>query len=113
MPVWTGTKKGLCAECIQALGVDVTYTVAKKWCKNHYGQEVSEPQFYTVRRIMTDALQAVSNPEQRPAPWSAKVQAKFTQDAPTKNSIADLVKATKALVDKLGKEEAKNLIDAL
>lgn len=109
MPAWTGTKKDLCAECIQALGLDATYTAAKKWCKNRYGQEISEPQFYTVRRRIADLVAA------KPAIGGAVLQqAEQLVAVPAKDSsIVALVKATKALVDKLGKEEAKNLIDAL
>jgi hypothetical protein len=115
--VWTKTKRELCATCIEALGLDVTFSAAQKWCRNRYNQNISEPQFYTVRRSLQDAVDAAEARQPKPTAVSptAEVLARIPSAtaAPSKDSIADLVKATKALVDKLGKEEAKNLIDAL
>lgn len=37
MPAWIGTKKELCRQCIQTIGLDATYNAARKWCRKQYG----------------------------------------------------------------------------
>jgi len=89
------------------------------WCRKQYGADISEPQFYTVRRSLQDAAgqprptigsQVASAVLER----AEKVAAPALAAPPAKESLADLIRATRTLVDKLGgKEEAKSVIDAL
>lgn len=122
MAIWHGTKKELCKVCIETIGVDATYTEVRKWCKQH-GSDISESQFYTVRHEVRRSIQdaaildeadAVPKPSIASAVLQRAEQLSPSAVATLENdSIVDLVRATKKLVDKLGKEEAKNLIDAL
>ena len=120
---WSGSKRELLALCIKTLGLDTTFATAKKWAMSKYKMEVGEPQFYTVRREMQDAakpaspiVQAVLDrmPPGVITPEVAAAAARAAAIEPASaNGIAVLVKTARALVEKLGKEEAKSLIDAI
>jgi hypothetical protein len=124
-----GEKKKITEQAIRTLGFDATFASVKKWIKARHNCDIHESKFYPIRREMQAkhkpptasigstvhkavlermAEVGVVKPAEQP---SNSIQARAYLFEP--NGIIALVKTAKALVEKLGKEEAKSLIDAL
>jgi hypothetical protein len=95
-----GHKKLLVRQCLNELSIETSFAQAKKWFMKNHKLKLADATFYHVRKDMQ--LEA-ANSVPAPKP-SIRVQV---------HSIVDLVKTAKELVDKLGKDEVRKLIDLL
>jgi len=106
-----GDKTKYVQEAILALGktdpAKVTLQEANTWIKKQYGVSylATDSVFYNMRKRLS---QGVEFPETRP-PIKDLVAAGTTVQP--ENGIAALVRQLKQIVDKVGKDEAKQLID--
>jgi len=105
-----GEKTKCIREAISALGLQAGRSDAQAWLKQKYGwDDVAESTFYNVRRemMLTNRFaEAPSIASLTDSPVSA-------DNAPAKGGIVALIRQLKQIVSKVGKEEAKELIDIL
>jgi len=102
-----GRKKLLVRECLTELGVEASFGAAKKWFMKNHKLTLADATFYHVRKDMQMERQAVQ-------PLPSKLPQFITPLPPKpRTNVLDVVKNVKELIDKLGKEEAKKLIDLL
>jgi hypothetical protein len=98
------SKKECIYEAINELGSDATFLEVKSWVQKNYGATITDPPFYSAR----------TKYRKTKAEEAAKEAANgVAQAEKQKEQILDLVKVAKSLVEKLGKENAKALIDCL
>lgn len=100
-----GHKKALVRQCLNELGVEASFGQAKKWFKN-YKLTLADATFYHVRQDMQREKIAAPHPV-------VSVLQKLPTIREKISGVVDLVKTAKELVDKLGKEEVRKLIDLL
>ena len=136
-----GHKRKYVREALEALGLDATKGQAAQWLEKKYGTTVGDPTFYDTRKQMQQqaghrgpkdqagqapapkaaapakaAKRPVKAPSaaSKPTPVVATPQASARAEGPMPgNGVAALVTTAKGLVERLGKAEAKRLIDAL
>lgn len=102
-----GHKKALVRQCLNELGVGASLGKAKKWFMRNHKLTLADATFYHVRqdmqreKIAVPTYPVVSVPQKLPT-----IHEKIS-------GVVDLVKTAKELVDKLGKEEVRKLIDLL
>ena len=130
-----GTKKGYAREALEDLGISTTYAPARAWVQKKYGVDLAEPTFYVVRKEMQQEAQSQGGTapakvsESRTAAPTAPAKAKSAAPKSQKparggaaasagasaqeEGVAEMVLKAKDLIERLGKEEAKRLIDAL
>lgn len=98
-----GQKKVLVRQCLNELGVEANFGAAKKWFKKNHGLSLADATFYHVRQDMQREKRQAYLPHPATIAKIGLVDIK----------IVDVVKSAKELIDKLGKEDAKKLIDLL
>ncbi len=132
MPLNKGDRTKWVREAITALAVDgkielVNRQQAQKWLKEKYGKEaaeVAESTFYNIRRAMLQGRAVpVANGNRPPIATLVAEQQQERAHHPvipppqvlvsTQGGIVALVKQLKQIVDKLGKNETKELVDVL
>ena len=93
-------------EAINALGLDCTYHKAQEWLNKKYGKKLvySESTYYSIRRLMKLDQEKKSRPS---------ISSLVDNPPIEQNGIATLVAQLKIVVTKIGKNEAKQLIDVL
>lgn len=99
-----GQKKLLVRQCLNELGVEATFGAAKKWFKKNHNLTLADATFYHVRKDMQGETAAAKTPPK---------QASKPFVSPEVQGIVEVVLAAQKLVDKLGKEEVRKLIDLL
>ena len=118
-------------ETINHLGVNCTYNQAKRHVQTQYGWELQEHNFYPVRTAIREQQQhhpqdtnmaTTTNRTGNNGPLTAPEGVRTEERAPAEpapitqedtGGIIALVKAGKLLVEKMGKEKARELIDTL
>jgi hypothetical protein len=105
LPVPKGQKKLLVRQCLNELGVETSFGMAKKWFMKNHKLTLADATFYHVRKDMRGETAAAKTapPKQVSKPFVS----------PLDFSIVEVVLAAQKLVDKLGKEEVRKLIDLL
>lgn len=142
-PSQSSSKTQYVRDALNELGLDANFAETAKWVKNKHGVEIPDPIFYTTRKEMrrlaqTDAASSATGAEAdstaaaaepKPAAAKASKSARSAQKKKTariakkpapvaaapksSENVADLVYKAQALVQHLGKDEAKKLIDVL
>jgi hypothetical protein len=95
-----GEKRQTVRKCIEELGLQVTYGAAKRWFKKNYQATLADATFYHVRQAM-----------QREAVKQNLIPVK--QSGCSLETAVQIVKQVQDLVNKIGKEEVKKVIDLL
>lgn len=105
-----GEKQQYAREALQSLGLDTDYAAAARWVRDRYGAVLTDSTFYHNRKQVRQeqAAQAPAAVETSAHPAEAR------PDGPTpREGVAELVTKARELIERLGKDEAKRLIDAL
>ena len=98
-----GQKKVLVRRCLEELGLEATYGDGKRWFKKNHQLSLADATFYHIRAAMRK--EAVN-------PKVSKLVEKLV-DSYTLADAIPILKQAKELVDKIGKAEAKKVIDLL
>ena len=106
------TKKNLVKQCLTELGVNASFGSAKKWFQKNHKLSLADATFYHVRKIMQQEKLQLTKPLMVA---TAKALQAVSSELHTELqlNVVDVVKNVKELIDKLGKDEAKKLIDLL
>jgi hypothetical protein len=113
MTIPKGHKKRLVRQCLTELGVETSFGAAKKWFQKHHKLSLADATFYHVRKDMqVENLRLVAA--------ATKVVKVITENgiskpfvSPQVQGIVEAVLTAQKLVEKLGKEETRKLIDLL
>jgi ribosomal protein L7/L12 len=98
------TKREYILEAIEDLGSEATFVEVKSWVQKQYGVSITDPPFYTARNLY----------RKKQAEEKLKQQAEEAVNHRSQtDKLLDTVKTAKSLVEKLGKDNAKALIDCL
>lgn len=109
-----GEKTKYIREAFQKLGLKAKRQEIQAWLKkthNLQDDDVAESTFYNIRRAMLDEF-AEAQEKQAAAPPMTLVAENKTPVAEN-NGIVSIVRQLKQVVEKLGKNEVKELIDVL
>lgn len=115
-----GEKTKCIREAIQALGLNANRSQVQVWLKQKYGfkpDDVAESTFYNIRRAMIDTpvqLQTTTPGEKEAFQELHDTLVDLQTNGPKpKDSVASIVRQLKQVVERLGKNEVKELIDVL
>jgi hypothetical protein len=98
------SKKECILEAIEALGAEATFVEVKSWVNKQYGVSITDPPFYSARSQYR---------KNQTAEARKRVEEEAINSAKQTDRILEAVKVAKSLVEKLGKDNAKALIDCL
>jgi hypothetical protein len=99
------TKKAMVLESLQKLGLQVNAKSASNYIRRTYKADMPETTFYTLRKELRDE-------KNKPQLVKTSDVVRVLPSKPT-NGVIELVRTAKRLVELLGKEDAKQLIDSL
>lgn len=99
-----GEKKKLVRTCLTEIGLDASFSQAKKWFMKNHKLTLADATFYHVRRDMQrDAVILFGKPKPDNSVSVGK----------TGSTVIEFVKAAQNLIDKIGKDETIALINLL